>query len=92
MSHPEPAEPEPTDPAPAPPASLGYGEALTELEAILAELEGEDVDVDVLADRVARAAELVERCRARIDRARLEVDRVVAALTDDTPTDPPPDE
>lgn len=83
-------EPGPTDPAPAA-ETLGYGDALAELEAILAELEGEDVDVDVLADRVARAAGLVEHCRARIDRARLEVDRVVAALTDVTPTDPSSD-
>ncbi len=77
-------EPEPTDPSPSA-ETLGYGEALAELEAILAELEGEDVDVDVLAGRVARAAELVEHCRTRIDRARLEVDRVVTALTDVTP-------
>jgi len=85
-------EPERTGPAPAPPAAGGYGEALAELEAILAELEGEDVDVDVLAGRVARAAELVEHCRTRIDRARLEVDRVVTALTDVTSSDPLPDE
>jgi exodeoxyribonuclease VII small subunit len=55
---------------------------LAELETILAELERDDVDVDVLAARVARAAELVEACRERIDRARTEVERVVAKLGD----------
>ena len=57
-----------------------YAGMLEELERILAELERDDVDVDVLATRVARAAELVEACRARIDRARMEVERVVATL------------
>ena len=34
---------------------VGYAEALDELDGILRELEGSDVDVDRLADRVARA-------------------------------------
>lgn len=62
-----------------------YAQMLEELETILAELEGDDVDVDVLAARVARAAELVEACRERIDRARMEVERVVATLGDQSP-------
>ena len=58
----------------------GYAEMLAELESILAELEGADVDVDLLAERVARAAALVDACRDRIERARLEVERVVATI------------
>lgn len=60
-----------------------YAAMLAELEGILAELERDDVDVDVLAIRVARAAELVEACRDRIDRARVEVERIVSTLTND---------
>jgi exodeoxyribonuclease VII small subunit len=58
----------------------GYAAMLAELETILADLEQGDVDVDVLAAKVARAAELVEGCRDRIERARLEVERVVASI------------
>ena len=58
---------------------LGYAEALAELDSILAELEGDDVDVDRLGDRVARAAELIALCRGRIDRARVRIEEVVAA-------------
>ena len=58
----------------------GYGEAMEELEAILAELEGDDLDVDVLAARVQRASELLKTCRARIVRAQQDVDRIVADL------------
>lgn len=60
----------------------GYSEAMEELEAILAELEGDDLDVDVLAARVQRASELLKTCRARIVRAQQDVDRIVADLED----------
>ena len=65
---------------PSPLDDLGYSEALAELEGILARLEGEDLDVDRLADDVARAADLVRHCRDRIDSARLHVERVVTDL------------
>ena len=64
-------------------AGVGYAEALGELDAILRELEGSDVDVDRLADRVARAADLIALCRDRIAAARLRIDEVIADL--DTP-------
>lgn len=59
---------------------LGYAEAMEELEAILAELEADDVDVDHLAGRVARAAALIELCRGRIESARIDVTRIVSTL------------
>ncbi len=68
-------------------APLGYAEALAELEAILAELDGETIDVDLLATKVQRAAELIETCRARIESARMEVTRVVAAMAPDRDPD-----
>jgi exodeoxyribonuclease VII small subunit len=73
-AHPNPA-PEADDPARA-----GYAAALAELESILRELEGSDVDVDRLADRVARAAQLITFCRDRIGSARLQIDHVLADL------------
>jgi exodeoxyribonuclease VII small subunit len=59
---------------------IGYADALGELDAILRELEGSDVDVDRLADRVARAADLIALCRDRIGSARLRIDEVIADL------------
>jgi exodeoxyribonuclease VII small subunit len=61
-------------------ADLGYGDAMRELEEILEEIERDDVDVDVLAARVARAAELIAVCRDRIAGARTAVERVVVEL------------
>ncbi len=65
----------------------GYAEALAELDTILRQLEGSDVDVDQLAERVARAAELIAVCRDRITTARLKIDEVIADL-DTTETEP----
>jgi exodeoxyribonuclease VII small subunit len=60
--------------------SIGYAEAVAELEEILAELESEEVDVDRLATQVKRAADLIELCRGRLGEARTEITRIVADL------------
>lgn len=77
--------PGPDDPAPD--GSLhevGYADAVAELEGILEQLDGDDVDVDHLAAQVRRASELIGLCRARLSAARMEVTRIVADL-DATP-------
>lgn len=64
----------------------GYTDALAELDGILRELDGSDVDVDHLADRVARAATLITLCREKISNAQLRIQQVTAdldALADD---------
>ena len=59
---------------------IGYAAALSELETILRQLEGDSVDIDVLAERVQRAAFLIRLCRGRIQQARVEVEQIVADL------------
>lgn len=59
---------------------IGYNDALAELDEILAELEGDNVDVDHLGIRVKRAAELIALCRSRISAARVEIEAVVIDL------------
>lgn len=72
------------DTGPAPPPTgdeqPGYAAAMAELETILAELERDDLDVDALGRKVARAAELIGWARSRIVAARAEVDQIVADL------------
>jgi exodeoxyribonuclease VII small subunit len=60
--------------------SIGYAEAMRELNVILDELERDDLDVDVLAERVKRASELIKLCRTRIARAQADVDAIVTDL------------
>jgi len=66
-------------------AQIGYAEALAELESILEEIEDDAVDVDVLATRVRRAAQLLRVCRARITAAKVEVTQIVAELDPGVP-------
>lgn len=63
--------------------ALGYADALAELESILAELERGEADIDHLAERVARAAELLELCRGRLAGAQVEVTRILAGIDQD---------
>ena len=60
--------------------TIGYADAMQELEQILRDLEGDDLDVDMLATRVERASFLIGLCRRRIGAARVQVERVVANL------------
>jgi exodeoxyribonuclease VII small subunit len=59
---------------------IGYADAMRELTEILDELERDDLDVDVLAERVKRASELISLCRTRIARAQADVDAIVTDL------------
>jgi exodeoxyribonuclease VII small subunit len=61
-------------------AAIGYAEAMEELGDILDELERDDLDVDVLAERVRRASFLIKLCRGRIARARADVEGIVTDL------------
>ncbi len=63
--------------------TIGYADAMAELEQILRDLEGDDLDVDMLASRVERASFLIGLCRTRIGAARVQVERVVANLDSD---------
>jgi exodeoxyribonuclease VII small subunit len=70
-----------------PTLEIGYADALAELESILAEIEDDAVDVDVLAARVKRAAELLRVCRSRITAAKVEVTQIVAELEPEAAVD-----
>jgi len=45
---------------------ISYSRALNELEKIIAEIESEETDLDVLSDKVKRAAALIKICRAKL--------------------------
>ncbi|MFM7262262.1 MAG: exodeoxyribonuclease VII small subunit [Acidimicrobiales bacterium] len=61
----------------------GYAEAIAEVESILRELDSGTVDVDVLTVKVARAAELIDWCTARIAAVQEQVDGMVSSFEDE---------
>lgn len=70
-------EPEPSAPA------LSFREAMEELEGILERIEGEEVDIDRLAEELRRAAQLLDLCRGKIRKAEVEVTQIVQSLEED---------
>lgn len=58
----------------------GFTAAMRELEAILLRIEGDELDIDRLAEELRRATALLELCRGKIRRAELEVTEIVQKL------------
>jgi exodeoxyribonuclease VII small subunit len=54
-----------------------YKEALEEIEAIVEEIENETVDVDVLTEKVKRAAYLIRHCREKLRKTDDEIRKVL---------------
>jgi exodeoxyribonuclease VII small subunit len=63
-----------------PPEQLTYGQAVEELNAIIAELDEGLVDVDALTARFQRAIDIMEDLDGRIRRARAKVDELAPRL------------
>lgn len=63
-----------------PARKLSFGEAVNEVEEILADLEAEAVDIDTLGDEVRRAVELIQVCREKLAKTDGEVRELVAGL------------
>ncbi|KGO93640.1 exodeoxyribonuclease VII small subunit [Flavobacterium subsaxonicum] len=57
---------------------MTYEKAYNELEQITKEIENEIITVDVLADKVKRASELVEFCREKLRSAELEINKIIS--------------
>ncbi len=58
----------------------GYGKARAELEEILRSLEEGEVEVDELAGKVERAAELIRYCRDKLKAQEVKIQKVAEEL------------
>lgn len=60
--------------------SPSYAEASVELEAILQEIESGEIDLDVLSEKVERAAALLTICRKKLAATETQVKKVTAEM------------
>jgi len=60
--------------------TLTYEEAYNELAAIAKEIESESVSVDVLAQKVKRASQLIAWCQAKLRTTEAEVNNIIAQM------------
>lgn len=61
-------------------ANLTYEAAYNELAQIAREIESESVSVDVLAQKVKRASELVAFCQQKLTSTETEVNNIIAQM------------
>jgi len=54
-----------------------YNEAIAELEAIVREIEGEEIDLDILTDKVKRADFLCKYCRSKLKSTEEELKSII---------------
>ena len=57
-----------------------YADAIQELEAIVTKIEGEEVDVDELADNVKKALQLIKTCNLKLKNTEEEVNRILKEI------------
>jgi exodeoxyribonuclease VII large subunit/exodeoxyribonuclease VII small subunit len=65
------------------PAQMRFGEALAELEAIVAELESGRLELEEALDSYQRGVALLEACRARLEDAEQRVTVLMGAIEED---------
>jgi exodeoxyribonuclease VII small subunit len=64
--------------------TLTYENAYEELVQIAREIENETVSVDVLAQKVKRASELITFCQAKLKSTETEVNKIIAQMEGNT--------
>lgn len=64
--------------------NLTYEEAYKELALIAKEIENETVSVDVLAQKVKRASELITFCQIKLKSTESEVNKIIAQMENST--------
>lgn len=60
--------------------TLTYEEAYKELAVIAKEIEAETVSIDVLAQKVKRASELITYCQTKLRSTEAEVNKIIAQM------------
>jgi exodeoxyribonuclease VII small subunit len=57
-----------------------YEKAYTELKSIAQEIDNESITVDVLAQKVKRAADLIKFCQDKLRATETEVDNIIKQM------------
>lgn len=58
-----------------------YTDAFDELQGIVQDIEGGEVTVDALAEKIKRASQLITICKAKLTASEEEVDKLLAQLS-----------
>ena len=59
---------------------ITYTEAYKKLQEIVQELEGAEISIDELSDKIRQAKELLEICQAKLTKVEEDVDEILAEM------------
>ncbi|MBS4014111.1 MAG: exodeoxyribonuclease VII small subunit [Bacteroidetes bacterium] len=59
---------------------ISYSEAIEELEIIVEDIENENISIDLLSEKVKRAAELIKICKEALKITDEEVNKILEEL------------
>lgn len=65
------------------PKELKYEEALKQLEAIVAKMENDELDIDSLGQQLKTAQQLIRQCKAKLTKADEDIKKILADGGDD---------
>ena len=57
---------------------MKYEEAYNELQGIVRQMEGEEMDIDQMAEAVKRAQELIKLCKDKLTKTDAEIRKILA--------------
>lgn len=64
-----------------------YEDAFAELQRIVSEMESGEIDIDTLSEKIKRASELINICKAKLTHTEAEVQILLANLSSEQPSD-----
>ncbi|MCK4879189.1 MAG: exodeoxyribonuclease VII small subunit [Bacteroidales bacterium] len=56
---------------------ISYSDAIAEIESILQKIEGGNLDVDELAEKVSRVTNLLKICRDRLYKTETQINKIL---------------
>lgn len=59
-----------------------YSEAIAEIEEVIADIENDTLDVDILSEKVNRVAKLIAICKEKLYKTEEEVEQILKDLND----------
>ena len=62
---------------------ISYKEAVTEIKEILKQIEGEELDVDELAEKVKRVSLLIKTCKEKLHKTEEEVENILKEIEEE---------
>ena len=66
----------------APRKKATYAEAMARLEAIVSQIDNNELDVDQLADKIKEANTIIAFCKEKLTRAEQDVEKMLSDKTD----------